>query len=162
LNLYLTIKIIFLDFQSKITDEKSETYYYMVKTNFLESMKNICFEWRIEPFLYYNIEKFFQVYEISKQFDFNYITPFNYKRSIFFHQSAPPAPGKQKQYLSIFVRFLTKKYNLVLKINMNKLHTIVKYGWTMFSICSDDYMDLPQYGQYAQPRNRMRYTLVFM
>jgi hypothetical protein len=81
-----------LDFQSKITDEKSETYYYMVKTNFLESMKNICFEWRIEPFLYYNIEKFFQAYEISKQFDFNYITPFNYKRSIFFHQSAPPPP----------------------------------------------------------------------
>ena len=66
------------------------------KNTFLESMKNICFEWRIEPFLYYNIEKFFQAYEISKQFDFNYITPFNYKqRSIFFHQSAP---RKTKQH----------------------------------------------------------------
>jgi len=64
-------------------------------------MKNICFEWRIEPFLYYNIEKFFQAYEISKQFDFNYITPFNYKqRSIFFHQSAPP--GKQNSIISVY------------------------------------------------------------
>ncbi len=60
-------------FSFKITVEKSETYY-MVKNNFLESIKDICFEWRIEPFLYYNIEKFFQAYEISKQFDFNYIT----------------------------------------------------------------------------------------
>ncbi len=118
-NLYLTLKIVFLDFSFKITDEKSETYY-MAKNNFLESMKDICFEWRIEPFLYYNIEKFLQAYEISKQFDFNYITPFYYKRSIFFHQSAPP-PENKTAYLSIFVRFLTKKYNLVLKINMNKL-----------------------------------------
>ena len=115
MNLYLTIKIIFLDFHSKITERKSETYYYMVKNTFLESMKNICFEWRIEPFLYYNIEKFFQVYEISKQFDFNYITPFNYKRSIFFHQSAPPAPRKTKTISVYFCPVSDKEIQLSFK-----------------------------------------------
>ncbi len=59
--------------------------------------------------------------KISKEFDFNYITPFNYKRSILFTNQ--PRPRKTKTALSVyfFVRFLTKKYNLVLKINMNKL-----------------------------------------
>ena len=137
MNLYLTIKIIFLDFHSKITERKSETYYYMVKNTFLESMKNICFEWRIEPFLYYNIEKFFQVYEISKQFDFNYITPFNYKLPIFFHRSAPPSSNKTA-YLSIFCPVSEKEIQLSFK-NEYEETTTVKYGWTMFCICTKYY-----------------------
>ncbi len=55
----------------KLTERKSETYY-IVKNNFLESTKEIWFEWLLRPFLYYNREKFFQTYEISKEFDFNY------------------------------------------------------------------------------------------
>ena len=43
LNLYLTIKIIFLDFHSKITERKSETYYYMVQKHFLRKYEKHLF-----------------------------------------------------------------------------------------------------------------------
>ncbi len=101
-------------------NRKSGTYY-MVKKDFLGNIMNIFLLRQLAPFLYYNKEKFFQTYEISKEFDFNYITPFNYKRPILFQQSARPPKNKTASYLSIFVLFPTKKYNLVLKINMKKL-----------------------------------------
>jgi len=147
-------------FSFKITNKNSGTYY-MVKNNFLESMKVLCFEWRIEPFLYYTIEKFFLAYESSKQFDFNYITPFNYKRSIFFHQSAPPAPGKQNSIKSVyFCPVSDKEIQLSFK-NKYEQTTIVKYGWTMFCICSGDYLDLLQWSICTTQKSN-EITLVFM
>ncbi len=84
----------------------------MVENNFLESIKDICVEWPIEPFLYYNREKFFQTYEISKQFDFDYITPFNYRGPNFFRQSARP-PENKTAYLSIFCPVSDKGIHLL-------------------------------------------------
>ena len=129
-------------FSFKLTERKSETYY-IVKNNFLESTKEIWFEWLLRPFLYYNREKFFQTYEISKEFDFNYITPYNFKRPIFFRRSAPP-PSNKTAYLSIFCPVSYKEIQLSYK-NKYEQTTTVKYGWTMFSICSYDYLDLSQW-----------------
>ena len=129
-------------FSFKLTERKSETYY-IVKNNFLESTKEIWFEWLLRPFLYYNREKFFQTYEISKEFDFNYITPYNFKRPIFFRRSAPP-PSNKTTYLSIFCPVSYKEIQLSYK-NKYEQTTTVKYGWTMFSICSYDYLDLSQW-----------------
>ena len=129
-------------FSFKLTERKSETYY-IVKNNFLESTKEIWFEWLLRPFLYYNREKFFQTYEISKEFDFNYITPYNFKRPIFFRRSAPP-PSNKTTYLSIFCPVSYKEIQLSYK-NKYEQTTKVKYGWTMFSICSYDYLDLSQW-----------------
>jgi hypothetical protein len=82
--------------------------------------------------------------KISKEFDFNYITPFNYKRSILF-SNQPRPPGKQEQqYLSIFCPVFDKEIQLSFK-NKYEQTTIVKYGWTMFYICSGDYRDLSQW-----------------
>ena len=129
-------------FSFKLTERKSETYY-IVKNNFLESTKEIWFEWLLRPFLYYNREKFFQTYEISKEFDFNYITPYNFKRPIFFRRSAPP-PSNKTAYLSIFCPVSYKEIQLSYK-NKYEQTTTVKYGWTMFSICSKYYNDLSQW-----------------
>jgi hypothetical protein len=129
-------------FSFKLTERKSETYY-IVKNNFLESTKEIWFEWLLRPFLYYNREKFFQTYEISKEFDFNYITPYNFKRPIFFRRSAPP-PSNKTTYLSIFCPVSYKEIQLSYK-NKYEQTTTVKYGWTMFSICSKYYNDLSQW-----------------
>ena len=129
-------------FSFKLTERKSETYY-IVKNNFLESTKEIWFEWLLRPFLYYNREKFFQTYEISKEFDFNYITPYNFKRPIFFRRSAPP-PSNKTTYLSIFCPVSYKEIQLSYK-NKYEQTTTVKYGWTMFSICSYGYLDLSQW-----------------
>jgi hypothetical protein len=129
-------------FSFKITKRKSETYY-MVKKNFFGSIKDIFFKRQLSPFLYYNKEKLFQTCEISKDFDFNYITPFNYKRSIFFHQSALP-PENKTAYLSIFCPVSDKEIQLSFK-NKYEQTTTVKYGWTMFCICSDDYLYLSQW-----------------
>ena len=129
-------------FSFKLTERKSETYY-IAKDNFLKSMKEIWLEWLLRPFLYYNREKFFQTYEISKEFDFNYITPYNFKRPIFFRRSAPP-PSNKTAYLSIFCPVSYKEIQLSYK-NKYEQTTTVKYGWTMFSICSDDFMDLSQW-----------------
>ena len=129
-------------FSFKLTERKSETYY-IVKNNFLESMKEIWLEWLLRPFLYYNREKFFQTYEISKEFDFNYITPYNFKRPIFFRRSAPP-PSNKTTYLSIFCPVSYKEIQLSYK-NKYEQTTTVKYGWTMFSICSKYYNDLSQW-----------------
>jgi hypothetical protein len=129
-------------FSFKLTERKSETYY-IVKDNFLESMKEIWLEWLLRPFLYYNREKFFQTYEISKEFDFNYITPYNFKRPIFFRRSAPP-PSNKTTYLSIFCPVSYKEIQLSYK-NKYEQTTTVKYGWTMFSICSKYYNDLSQW-----------------
>jgi hypothetical protein len=129
-------------FSFKLTERKSETYY-IVKNNFLESMKEIWLEWLLRPFLYYNREKFFQTYEISKEFDFNYITPYNFKRPIFFRRSAPP-PSNKTTYLSIFCPVSYKEIQLSYR-NKYEQTTTVKYGWTMFSICSKYYNDLSQW-----------------
>ena len=129
-------------FSFKLTERKSETYY-IVKNNFLESTKEIWFEWLLRPFLYYNREKFFQTYEISKEFDFNYITPYNFKRPIFFRRSAPP-PSNKTAYLSIFCPVSYKEIQLSYR-NKYEQTTTIKYGWTMFSICSYDYLDLSQW-----------------
>jgi hypothetical protein len=129
-------------FSFKLTERKSETYY-IAKDNFLKSMKEIWLEWLLRPFLYYNREKFFQTYEISKEFDFNYITPYNFKRPIFFRRSAPP-PSNKTAYLSIFCPVSYKEIQLSYK-NKYEQTTTVKYGWTMFSICSYDYLDLSQW-----------------
>jgi hypothetical protein len=129
-------------FSFKLTERKSETYY-IAKDNFLKSMKEIWLEWLLRPFLYYNREKFFQTYEISKEFDFNYITPYNFKRPIFFRRSAPP-PSNKTTYLSIFCPVSYKEIQLSYK-NKYEQTTTVKYGWTMFSICSYDYLDLSQW-----------------
>jgi hypothetical protein len=129
-------------FSFKLTERKSETYY-IVKNNFLESTKEIWFEWLLRPFLYYNREKFFQTYEISKEFDFNYITPYNFKRPIFFRRSAPP-PSNKTTYLSIFCPVSYKEIQLSYR-NKYEQTTTVKYGWTMFSICSKYYNDLSQW-----------------
>jgi hypothetical protein len=129
-------------FSFKLTERKSETYY-IAKDNFLKSMKEIRLEWLLRPFLYYNREKFFQTYEISKEFDFNYITPYNFKRPIFFRRSAPP-PSNKTAYLSIFCPVSYKEIQLSYK-NKYEQTTTVKYGWTMFSICSYDYLDLSQW-----------------
>jgi hypothetical protein len=65
--------------------------------------------------------------KISKEFDFNYITPFNYKRSILF-TNQPRPPGKQEQqYLSIFCPVFDKEIQLSFK-NKYEQTTIVKYG----------------------------------
>jgi len=106
-------------------------------------MKEIWLEWLLRPFLYYNREKFFQTYEISKEFDFNYITPYNFKRPIFFRRSAPP-PSNKTTYLSIFCPVSYKEIQLSYK-NKYEQTTTVKYGWTMFSICSKYYNDLSQW-----------------
>jgi len=129
-------------FSFKLTERKSETYY-IAKNNFLKSMKEIRLEWLLRPFLYYNREKFFQTYEISKEFDFNYITPYNFKRPIFFRRSAPP-PSNKTTYLSIFCPVSYKEIQLSYK-NKYEQTTTVKYGWTMFSICSKYYNDLSQW-----------------
>jgi hypothetical protein len=129
-------------FSFKLTERKSETYY-IAKDNFLKSMKEIWLEWLLRPFLYYNREKFFQTYEISKEFDFNYITPYNFKRPIFFRRSAPP-PSNKTTYLSIFCPVSYKEIQLSYK-NKYEQTTTVKYGWTMFSICSKYYNDLSQW-----------------
>jgi hypothetical protein len=56
-----------------------------------------------------------------------------------------PAPGKQKQqYLSIFCPVFDKEIQLSFK-NKYEQTTIVKYGWTMFYICSGGYRDLSQW-----------------
>ncbi len=109
-NLYLTPKIVFLDFHSKTN--------YIVDNGLFESIqKEIVDKWQI--IFYYNKEKFCQKYEISKEFDFNYITPYN------FLQHFPiwgPHSASKKIYICIFfVQFLKKKYNLELKIYMNRL-----------------------------------------
>ena len=129
-------------FSFKLTERKSETYY-IVKNNFLESTKEIWFEWLLRPFLYYNREKFFQTYEISKEFDFNYIPPFNYRGPNFFRRSAPP-PSNKTAYLSIFCPVSYKEIQLSYR-NKYEQTTTVKYGWTMFSICSKYYNDLSQW-----------------
>jgi hypothetical protein len=129
-------------FSFKLTERKSETYY-IAKDNFLKSMKEIWLEWLLRPFLYYNREKFFQTYEISKEFDFNYITPYNFKRPIFFRRSAPP-PSNKTAYLSIFCPVSYKEIQLSYR-NKYEQTTTVKYGWTMFSICSKYYKDLSQW-----------------
>jgi hypothetical protein len=129
-------------FSFKLTERKSETYY-IAKDNFLKSMKEIWLEWLLRPFLYYNREKFFQTYEISKEFDFNYITPYNFKRPIFFRRSAPP-PSNKTTYLSIFCPVSYKEIQLSYR-NKYEQTTTVKYGWTMFSICSKYYNDLSQW-----------------
>jgi hypothetical protein len=129
-------------FSFKLTERKSETYY-IAKDNFLKSMKEIRLEWLLRPFLYYNREKFFQTYEISKEFDFNYITPYNFKRPIFFRRSAPP-PSNKTTYLSIFCPVSYKEIQLSYR-NKYEQTTTVKYGWTMFSICSKYYNDLSQW-----------------
>jgi hypothetical protein len=129
-------------FSFKLTERKSETYY-IAKDNFLKSMKEIRLEWLLRPFLYYNREKFFQTYEISKEFDFNYITPYNFKRPIFFRRSAPP-PSNKTAYLSIFCPVSYKEIQLSYR-NKYEQTTTVKYGWTMFSICSKYYNDLSQW-----------------
>jgi hypothetical protein len=129
-------------FSFKLTERKSETYY-IAKDNFLKSMKEIWLEWLLRPFLYYNREKFFQTYEISKEFDFNYITPYNFKRPIFFRRSAPP-PSNKTAYLSIFCPVSYKEIQLSYR-NKYEQTTTVKYGWTMFSICSKYYNDLSQW-----------------
>jgi hypothetical protein len=129
-------------FSFKITNKNSELYY-MLKNNFLESMKVICFEWRINPFLYDNKEKFFQTYKISKQFDFNYSIPFNYRGSNPYRRSVPPLSNK-KAYLSIFCTASKKEIQLCFK-NKHEQITTIKYGWTMFCICSEYCLDLAQW-----------------
>jgi len=65
--------------------------------------------------------------KINKEFDFNFITPFNYKRSILF-TNQPRPPGKQEQqYLSIFCPVFDKEIQLSFK-NKYEQTTIVKYG----------------------------------
>jgi hypothetical protein len=125
----------------KITERKSETHY-MVRNDFLGSIRNhIVYSW--QPFFYYNKEKFFQTYEISKDFDFNYITPFNYKRPIFFYRSAPP-PSNKTAYLAIFCPVSEKEIQLSFK-NEYEETTTVKYGWTMFCICTKYCLDFSQW-----------------
>ena len=126
----------------KITERKSETHY-MVRNDFLGSIRNhIVYSW--QPFFYYNKEKFFQTYEISKEFDFNYITPFNNKRPILFYPSDRAPKNQKAAYLSIFCPVSSKEIQLSFK-NIYEKTTTIKYGWTMFSICSDDFMDLSQW-----------------
>ena len=87
----------------KLTERKSETYY-MIQNNFFGSIIRRLY--KMQPFyIYYNKKKFCQTYEISKEFDLNYIIPYNnYKLSICCHRSAPL---NKKQYICIFcVMFL--------------------------------------------------------
>ena len=51
----------------KLTERKSETYY-MIQNNFFGSIQRLVL-YKMQPFLYYNKEKFWQTYEISKEFD---------------------------------------------------------------------------------------------
>ena len=46
----------------KLTERKSETYY-MVQNNFFGSIRRLML-YKMQPFLYYNKEKFWQTYEI--------------------------------------------------------------------------------------------------
>jgi len=124
-------------------NRKSGTYY-MVKNDFLGNFMNIFVQRQLAPFLYYNKEKFFQTYEISKEFDFNYITPFNNKRPILFYPSDRAPKNQKAAYLSIFCPVSSKEIQLSFK-NIYEKTTTIKYGWTMFSICSDDFMDLSQW-----------------
>jgi len=110
-------------------NRKSGTYY-MVKNDFLGNFMNIFSHRQLAPFLYYNKEKFFQTYEISKEFDFNYITPYNFL-------DYPPIWGphsasKKTIYLSIFCPVSEKEIQLRIK-NITEQVTI-KYGWTMFCV----------------------------
>jgi hypothetical protein len=73
----------------KLTERKSETYY-MIQNNFFGSIIRRLY--KMQPFyIYYNKKKFCQTYEISKEFDLNYIIILynNYKLSICCHRSAP-------------------------------------------------------------------------
>ncbi len=125
----------------KITERNKSETYYIVKNDFLKRVQfDLIYE--LEPFLYYDKDKFFQTYEISKEFDFNYITPYNFKRPIFFRRSAPP-PSNKTAYLSIFCPVSYKEIQLSYR-NKYEQTTTVKYGWTMFSICSKYYNDLSQ------------------
>ncbi len=55
----------------KITERNPSVTYYIVKNDFLGSIRrDLVYKW--QPILYNNKEKFFQTYEISKEFDLNY------------------------------------------------------------------------------------------
>ena len=90
--------------------------------------------YKMQPFLYYNKEKFLQTYEINKEFDLNYIIPYNYKLPICCHRSAPP-PLNKAIYLSIFCPVSKKEIQLSFK-NKYVETTTVKYGLTLFCICT--------------------------
>jgi hypothetical protein len=125
----------------KITERNKSETYYIVKNDFLGRVQ-FDIIYKLEPILYYNKDKFFQTYEISKEFDLNYTSlSFNYKRAFWWHQTTPFNTTK---YLSIFCPVSEKEIQLIYK-NLYKHTTTVKYGWTMFCICSKYYHDFPKW-----------------
>ena len=125
----------------KITERNKSETYYIVKNDFLKRVQfDLIYE--LEPFLYYDKDKFFQTYEISKEFDLNYTSlSFNYKRTFWWHQTTPFNTTK---YLSIFCPVSEKEIQLIYR-NLYEHTTTVKYGWTMFCICSKYYHDLSKW-----------------
>jgi len=127
-------------FSFKITNKKESKTNYIVDNGLFESIqKEIVKKWQI--IFYYTKEKFCQKYEISKEFDFNYITPYNFL-------DYPPIWGphsasKKTIYLSIFCPVSEKEIQLRIK-NITEQVTI-KYGWTMFCVCLKYCLDLSQW-----------------
>ena len=139
----------------KMPEIKSVTHY-MVK-NYLTLSIPWDFAENWQPFFWNNNEKFYQTYEISKEFDFNYITPFTYKqRPIGFHRSAPPPSCESDVYLSIFCPVSEKEIQLSFK-NKYEQTTTVNYVAGLCFVFLQSIVWICPNGQYAQPtRNQTR------
>ena len=79
----------------------------------------------------------------------------------FFTNQPPPPPENKNSIISVyFCPVSDKEIQLSFK-NKYEQTTIVKYGWTMFCICSGDYPDLPQWSICTTQKSN-EITLVFM
>jgi hypothetical protein len=124
----------------KIKEKNPLETYYIVKNDLLGRIRRELV-YKCRPILYYNKEKFFQTYEISKEFDLNYSSPFYYERSVWWHRSAPL---QKTTYLSVFCPVPEKEIKLKFR-NLHEHTTTVKYGWTMFCTCSKYDNDFSQW-----------------
>jgi hypothetical protein len=121
----------------KITQKNKREKFYIIKNNFLKKvLSDFFYLWQL--ILYFNKEKFFQTYEISKEIDLQHTT-LGYFYSKFlgnFWWQLPPF--KTIKYLSILCSVPEKEINIIYQDTY--IHTTkIKYGWTMFCICNSDY-----------------------
>ncbi len=106
-------------FSFKITNKNSELYY-MFKNNFLESMKVICFEWRINPFYMITKKSSSKPMKLANNLILTIVYHITTGVQILIADQSRPC--QTKKLISLFsVRFLKRKFNFVLRINMNKL-----------------------------------------
>ena len=114
----------------KITQKTNKEKFYIIKNNLLLRMlSDIFYLW--QPILYYNSDKFFQTYEISKELDLQHTT-----LGYFYWWQQPSY--KTIQYLSILCSVAEKEINIIYQDAY--IHTTtIKYGWNMYCICNSHY-----------------------